>query len=162
MKTLYSNAKFSPNRIYRYDLIRLWGDPGGKIVGFICLNPSSADEIKNDNTVTRCINYAKKWDYDGMILGNLFGIRSGSSKGMKLVDKPIGMYNDYWLRRIIRMSDLIIMAWGCNGHYKNRGRWVIDLIPQGKQYCLNQNKDGCPSHPLYQKASLKPIRFKRK
>jgi sec-independent protein translocase protein TatC len=35
---------------------------------FIGLNPSTADEVKNDPTVRRCINFAITWGYGGLII----------------------------------------------------------------------------------------------
>ncbi|MEJ2698040.1 MAG: DUF1643 domain-containing protein [Candidatus Sulfobium sp.] len=64
---------FSPCRQYRYTL---WRDltmfperPG--YVQFIGLNPSKADEVRNDNTVTRCINFAKSWGYGLLCMTNV-------------------------------------------------------------------------------------------
>ena len=54
-----SGASFSPCRKYRYDLYRRFAGhtpiPGiYGYVNFIMLNPSTADEIRNDPTVERC------------------------------------------------------------------------------------------------------------
>ena len=46
-----SGACFSNDRIYRYSLWRRWDN--GPTLNFICLNPSTADETRNDPTVTR-------------------------------------------------------------------------------------------------------------
>ena len=56
-------AKFSKCRKYRYTLWRTWNVKKPKVM-FLGLNPSTADEINNDPTVTRCINYSKLWGYD--------------------------------------------------------------------------------------------------
>ena len=52
-----SSAIFSPCKKYRYVLWRVWDKSLG-YVNFVCLNPSTADEIHNDPTIIRCINYA--------------------------------------------------------------------------------------------------------
>ena len=56
------NIIFSQDRKYRYLLERIFEDrhyseePHELTVNFCMLNPSTADEIQNDPTVTRCIN----------------------------------------------------------------------------------------------------------
>ncbi|MBL0394156.1 DUF1643 domain-containing protein [Ramlibacter monticola] len=52
-----SSADFSPCRRYRYALRRIWA-PGKPSAMFVGLNPSTADEVDDDNTVTRCIGFA--------------------------------------------------------------------------------------------------------
>ena len=42
------------------------------LILFIGLNPSTADETKNDPTIRRCINFAKDWGYGGVMIANLF------------------------------------------------------------------------------------------
>ena len=59
---LKSDAVFSPDRLHRYGLWRIWDDDLPKVL-FIGLNPSTADELKNDPTIRRCIGYAKDWGY---------------------------------------------------------------------------------------------------
>jgi hypothetical protein len=53
-----SEARFPSCRTWRYTLHRVW-DEGRGLLMVIGLNPSTADEVKNDPTVTRCINYAR-------------------------------------------------------------------------------------------------------
>ena len=43
---------------------------------FIMLNPSTADALKLDPTVTRCYNYAGAWGYGHLLVANLFALRS--------------------------------------------------------------------------------------
>lgn len=53
-------ATFSPCRTYRYDLWRKWSDTNPPLV-VIGLNPSTADERRDDPTIRRCISFARKW-----------------------------------------------------------------------------------------------------
>lgn len=59
-----SGAIFSPCREYRYKLWRTW-DASKLPLNVIGLNPSTADETKNDPTIRRCIQFAIDW---GMLL----------------------------------------------------------------------------------------------
>lgn len=87
---------FSPCREYRYTLYREWA-PGDKVVMFIGLNPSTADEVNNDPTVRRCINYAKQWGYTGMYMTNIFAYRATDPNVMKAHPEPVGAENDHYL-----------------------------------------------------------------
>ncbi len=52
------DALISSCRKYRYHLERHWGD--AKPCLFIMLNPSTADERKDDRTIKRCIRLPAK------------------------------------------------------------------------------------------------------
>ena len=67
---------------HRYCLTRTWDEDKGKVL-FIMLNPSTADAEKDDATTTRCINYAKKWGYGGIMIGNIYSYRTKSPKILK-------------------------------------------------------------------------------
>lgn len=60
---------------HRYTLRRDWLGVGG-IVNFIMLNPSTADEIFNDPTIRKCIGFAKRWGFSGLVVTNLFAFRA--------------------------------------------------------------------------------------
>lgn len=151
-----SGAIFSANRLYRYALWRIWNRKKGffMVVG---LNPSTADESKNDPTVTRCITRAKDWGFGGLIMTNLFGLRSTKPEGMLNHDHPNGLDNDYWLQRSGHVAKMILIAWGTHGNYMNRGDRVQMLLEDHSLWALAINKEGTPKHPLYCKADSKPI-----
>lgn len=52
------NADISECQNYRYSLERVW-DQNKPIIGFIGLNPSTADSTEDDATIRRCIQFAK-------------------------------------------------------------------------------------------------------
>ena len=54
---VHRTALFSRDRRFRYRLGRRWGD--GAAVCFVLLNPSTADETREDPTVRRCIGFAE-------------------------------------------------------------------------------------------------------
>jgi len=153
--TTISSAEFSPDRVHRYELWRTWDKSKG-IAMFIGLNPSTADEIKNDPTVTRCINYAKKWGYGGMIMSNIFAYRATDPKIMKGATDPVGPDNDEWLVKSSKEASLIVAAWGNHGEFMERGTAVMNLFDGTELHCLSLNKTGHPKHPLYCSSSLKP------
>tara|TARA_B110000438_G_scaffold287799_1_gene320520 strand:- start:48 stop:527 length:480 start_codon:yes stop_codon:yes gene_type:complete len=153
---IYSNAKFSKDRIYRYALWRIWDDSLAKLL-FIGLNPSTADEINDDPTMRRCIRFAKDLGYGGFIMANIFAYRSTDPKKLNTIADPVGKRNNYWIKKLDEEAHLTIAAWGTHGKYLNRGNQVIELV--NDLYCLRKTKEGFPSHPLYLPSSLKPIKF---
>ena len=154
---LFDNgADFSRCRKYRYTLWRTWNESKPKVM-FLGLNPSTADEVKNDPTVTRCIKYSQKWGYGGMYMMNIFAFRTTYPIELKKAKEPIGKDNNKWILTISKKVDLCIAAWGNDGLYLNRSDKIKELVPN--LHCLKINSCGEPAHPLYLKANLKPIRF---
>ena len=149
-----STADFSPCRTWRYTLWRRWKD-GGKIVAFLCLNPSTADEVQNDPTIRRCIRFAQDWGYDGLCMTNIFAFRATDPKDMKAALDPVGPDNDMWLKKIVDEALLVVAAWGTHGNFKGRDADVTKILysammRNGKDIrCLGLTKRGSPKHPLY-------------
>lgn len=151
------DAWFSPCRKYRYSLSREW-DQWKPWVNFIMLNPSTADESKNDPTVERCQRRAVEMGFGHMEVTNIFALRSTDPAGLLKVDDPVGPKNDLWIRLIAKASDLVICAWGTDGKLYERGAHVLQLLRNLdiEPHCLKLSKDGHPCHPLYQPYSLQP------
>ncbi len=155
---------FSPDRVYRYTLWREWSMPlihcacGGcenrKYVMFIGLNPSTADETKDDNTIRKCIKYAKAWGYGALCMTNLFAYRATDPRKMKAYPQPIGDENDKWLVDCARKASMVVAAWGRDGAFMKRDLAIEKILNDLK--CLGQNNDGTPKHPLYLKDTATP------
>tara|TARA_B100000941_G_scaffold154426_1_gene109490 strand:+ start:17049 stop:17528 length:480 start_codon:yes stop_codon:yes gene_type:complete len=153
---IYSNAKFSNDRVYRYALWRTWDQSLEKLL-FIGLNPSTADEVKDDPTMRRCIRFSKDFGFGGFIMANIFAFRSTDPKKLKKIKNPIGNKNDFWIKKLNKEAGMTIAAWGTHGDYLNRGKEVSRMLKN--LYCLRKTKNGFPSHPLYLPANLKPIKY---
>jgi hypothetical protein len=156
-------AEFSRDEKYRFSLTRLWSTerPLCCVIG---LNPSKATELILDNTVRRCVNYAKAWEeYGGLLMLNLFAWRSTDPEPMfKLrgVDIIGGEENSYvGLQRRIDFNrpGIVVAAWGVHGG--ERGFRALEVLrsPEGALHVLGWNKDKSPKHPLRLRADLKPI-----
>ena len=75
------SAVISACGIYRIELRRIWDD--AKPVLIVCmLNPSRADDQRNDPTVLALIHFASLWGYGGILIINLFSYRSSSPAEM--------------------------------------------------------------------------------
>ncbi len=153
-----SGAKFSECRRYRYALWRKWDtELHGELVTFIGLNPSMADETFDDQTISRCIRFAKDWGYGGLLMLNVFGFRATDPKIMQAAKDPIGPGNDTAFRSYLPQAGMIVAAWGVHCP-PDRERQLCEAI--GREiYCLGRTKDGRPKHPLYVKANTKPELF---
>ncbi len=150
-------AIFSPMRDYRYALSRTWNS-SGKVVNFIGLNPSTADETTDDPTIVRCRNFAMAWGYGGMWMTNIFAWRSTDPKVLLGHRDPVGVGNPEWLRRIAGKVDLVVCAWGVpakslQGHARTV---AADLQHHAALHMLRLTKEGFPAHPLYLPAKLTP------
>lgn len=145
-----TGATFSACRKYRYTLWRIW-DENAPPAMFLMLNPSTADETHNDPTVERCQRRAEMLGYGGMMVCNIFALRSTDPKALYLSDDPIGPENDAAIREGAGIASLIICGWGAHGKYLGRGRAVHAMLTgRGyKPHCLRLTKDGQPGHPLY-------------
>jgi hypothetical protein len=89
--TKLAQAGFSPDRLYRYNLMRYWGDPQDGILNMLMLNPSTADEKVNDPTVQLCEEHARAWGYAGLLVTNIFAWRSTDPKALYKLGDPIGV-----------------------------------------------------------------------
>lgn len=150
-------ASFSPCRAYRYDLTRSWYEGYGE-VAFIGVNPSTADETKDDPTIRRCIGFAKSWGFSGLHMLNLFAFRATDPKDMKKADDPIGPDNDAYILSVANECTAIIAAWGVNGTHRGRDKQVRELVKDLN--VLRLTKAGHPCHPLYLPKTLGFERWK--
>ena len=149
---------------YRYELHREW-DKKKKKVLFIMLNPSTADGVEDDLTTIRCMNFAKKWGYGGIMIGNIYPFRAKRPKDLRKwidTDKDAAfettVINQAYVGNMATCTDLIVCAWGCN--YKGGiPEWIDNL---GRLHYLELCDDGItPKHPLGNlNKDLVPIKYK--
>jgi len=155
-KAIKSGARFSSCRKYRYVLWRIWDDHKPTVL-FVGLNPSKADESDDDPTVRRCMAFARSWGYGGIYMANLFALVSPTPSDLKIAVKPIGPYNNRWLKSLSKKSKLVVAHWGNWGRLADRSRQVRILLPN--MHCLAVNKTGEPTHVLYLRKELEPFPF---
>ena len=142
-----SGAVFSACENYRYTLWRIWG--GNGLVQFIGLNPSTADHERSDPTVTRCINFARRWGYGGLVMTNIFAFRATHPRDMKSSGSPIGRDNDEALKVTRSYCTEAVAAWGVHGTFWGREEQVANLLLGRRLVSLGETKAGHPRHPLY-------------
>lgn len=139
-------AIFSEDRKYRYALWRMWNRilPTLLVIG---LNPSCADEIKNDPTITRSIVRADRTGFGALIMANLYAYVSTDPKALLSNGDSVGEFTDYYLKQMITMSGRQLCGWGSFAPVVKRAPIVLAMIKE--PYCLGVNMDGQPKHPLY-------------
>lgn len=143
-----SVAVYSDCEAYRYSLSRRWSD--GPVQAYVMLNPSTADETRNDPTVGRCETRARTAGMGGFAVVNLFAWRATRPQDLKSAPHPIGPDNDQILAETAAQASQVICAWGVHGAHRGRGPDVARrLAALGPTYHLGLTKDGHPRHPLY-------------
>lgn len=149
-------ANFSICRKHRYALWRIW-DPAKPMVMFIGLNPSSANEEKNDPTISSVDRLSKFNGYGGFYMMNCWSYISTDPD--ELNDLSGKEVNFEWLQKIASQCLDVVFAWGNFKIIKDHKRDVelISMFPDAK--CIMKNKNGSPGHPLFKKGSISFIQY---
>lgn len=157
-------CQFSPDRKYRYMLWRHrpqmhFGDSGDGVAMWIGLNPSTADETKDDPTIRRCINFTHDWGFTHYCMTNLFAFRATDPRVMMAEPEPVGIDNDKWLLEMAPRANIIVCAWGNGGAHMGRDAAVAKLLQpfRDKLRCLKLTQAGAPWHPLYVSGNTQPM-----
>ena len=141
---------FSPCGQYRYRLSRAWLLGEGTVL-FVMLNPSTADAEMDDPTVRRCMGFARRWGFQGLVVGNLFAWRATDPRELQRASDPVGPENDRHLAEMSGGADVTIVAWGAHDVQRGRASDVLGLL-KGSVEHLGLTKQGHPRHPLYLRA----------
>lgn len=156
-------AVYSDDLVYRYRLQRFWDRSKGRIL-WVMLNPSTATEATFDPTVRRCYGYSTAWGYGSMEVVNLFALRATDPRKLLTVDDPVGPDNSRLIYKAVTEANRIMVAWGAHPIVTRTHQDLVLLRilcrAGGPPYALKVTKSGAPSHPLYLKASLKPVLYK--
>jgi hypothetical protein len=142
-----AKAKLSEDRKYRYWLLRVW-DETLPIMAIIGVNPSIADETKDDPTIRKDIGFASRLSFGGILKLNIAAFRATDPKKCRDAKAPIGIFND--VRNLRATVDRfkakkVVAAWGNNGNYfPNECRLIIEGFPE--LWCWGRTKNGSPRH----------------
>jgi hypothetical protein len=155
------SAEFSPCGLYRYTLRRAWGV--APPVLFVMLNPSTATAEQDDPTIRRCIGFARQWGAGGLLVANLYALRSTDPRGLSAVPDPVGPDNDSWIQRLAGTSLRVIVAWGAapgpDPARPQRVRSVLRSVGVEELWALGLSRSGAPRHPLYMPKASSPVRW---
>lgn len=160
-----SGAIISACGAYRYHLWRRWDDSLPTMV-WIMLNPSTADAIKDDPTIRKCIGFAKREGCGGISVRNVFALRATDPAELLKHPDPFGPENEQHLlaARSVSTMTILVLGWGAKvakrlHHYYQRAAACLTLQSPN---CFGTTKDGDPRHPLYLKgdAPLTPWKWR--
>ena len=146
-------AEFSIDKKERYSLKREWDKSKNKIL-YIMLNPSFADEKKDDPTIRRLISFTKKFNSGGFLVGNIFTTITPNPKEIDR-SKGISDKNFKELFKLINKVDQIVYAWG---NTVEEPQLLKELVLTPK--CFGKNLNGTPKHPLYLPKNSKLITYR--
>ena len=136
----------------RLVLVRKW-NLEKSCIGFIGLNPSTANENTDDATIRRCVSFAIREGYGSMRMYNLFSPISTDPKKLFeiLIRHPeLNDENIEYLKQTVFNAIPVVCCWGSlstNPNFTTRAYWVKKNIIH--PLCFGTNKDGQPKHPLY-------------
>lgn len=154
-----TGAVFDRTGKYRYHLWRRW-DSKLPSICFVMLNPSTADDVHNDPTITRCVRFAQAWGFGGVDIVNLFAYRSTDSGMLAKVKNPVGVRNNKVIINVVSQHPCAVLAWGNHGRLNHRGEEVLALIAgKTKLLCFGTTAHGQPKHPLYLRNDSSTITF---
>lgn len=169
-----ASARFSPCGAYRYTLDVPIGlslvfqeqKRAPQWLGFVMLNPSTADAVKLDPTLRRCADFARRWGFQGIRVRNLFAYRATDPDALRSVTDPEGPENRAAIHELVEPEHnvgRIVCAWGAWGGDRERAhaayvfQWLrahpVELV------CLGRTADGSPRHPLYVRADATPVPY---
>ena len=148
---------------YRLWLRHEWDD-GGRILGWVMLNPSTADAYTDDPTIRRVSYFTRTLGFDGFEVRNLFSYRATDPNDLR--DRPtatiIGPGNDDPIGALYapqrRAVEAVIVAWGSNGaRWPHRVRRVVGPHPKKAIWHFGVTRVGRqPRHPLYLPSGARP------
>lgn len=141
------------NSEYRYLLWRIW-DRSKPLLGFLMLNPSTADASADDPTIRKCKGFAERGGFGGIIVANQYAWRatqpSDLPSDIKIAEGPL---NYSMIITMMRRCEAVCLAWG-NYNFKPR-RPISDetlyfdaLDLDCRLVCIGKNANGSPKHPL--------------
>lgn len=128
---------------------------------FLMLNPSVADAFKPDRTVSRCIEFARRWGAGIVEVVNLFALISTDPDGLLEYgrwQRGDDVSNDDAIVAACRGATRVIAAWGNGGGVGERDVEVRRLLEQHgiRLETFRLTKEGYPTHPLARGKSWVP------
>ena len=149
---------------HRTILTRQW-EGGEGLINWIMLNPSTADEQKDDPTIRKCRGFSKRWGFNRMVVTNLFSFRATHPRDLREVvrcdyARAVGI-NDGPLIEQAGKANMIVAAWGNNGYIAGRADDVMfRVLPDAKFYCIGFTGTGFPTHPCMAPYTVSPLRYR--
>lgn len=146
-------AVMSLDGLYRYRLTRSFDDmPGRGPLCWVMLNPSTADAGADDATIRKCCGFARRWDFGGIVVINLFAYKSTDPALMANAKDPVGPENERFVREAASKAERVMVAWGnVPAALLARAAPILAALKAAHSFprCLGRVMSGQPRHPLY-------------
>ncbi len=143
-----------PGDCYRYEARRIW-DESQPLLVVSMLNPSRADDKRDDPTVLTLIHFARAWGYGGLLIVNLFALRTSKPSELLTREDPFGPDNWKYIVSAMEYAQSnggsLLVAWGNGGDLEDRAEWFCSRalsVYKLKLVCLGTTKSWKPKHPL--------------
>lgn len=151
-----TGAVFSNCGLYRHRLWRMW-DVRLPSLAFVGMNPSKANALDNDATVTRLEKRARMHNFGSILVVNLEDFIETDSTKLKDVPDHVRSSRDNHAHLMDVVghgatgASMVFCGWGIHGHRTMMASWFNTMardfdVPL---FCLRKNDDGSPEHPLY-------------
>lgn len=158
---------------FRYTLTRqvsplLHADSRGLLL-WVMLNPSTADEVKDDPTIRKCKGFAKRWGFAWFRVVNLFALRATKPVDLWQAQAQgydvVGPSNNLEIITGAEESSAVCVAWGRVPKQAHARRDEVLELLWGAQkvrelLSVGVNMDGSPMHPLMAPYTNNPVQWK--
>ncbi len=144
-----SSAIISEDGQFRVRLLRRWR-PERPLWLWVMLNPSSADQHRNDATIRRLIGFTERGQGGGFIVENLFSFRCTDPGVLASQGYPLGPDCDAAISTSLFECDgPIVCAWGNNAP-PARSQKILSMIRRAERepMCLGLTGHRNPMHPV--------------
>lgn len=165
-------AIFSPDRRFRFALTRrihltAWAEQRTLVASG--LNPSKADAFIDDPTIRKGKGFAERWGCGLYIMLNAHGFRATQPNDMHAAAAGgldvVGEHNDALIAFVLGRldpGDIALAAWGNHATAARDAEMRRLAAEAGVQWrCFGVNKNGSPTHPLYQRWETPLIDYTR-
>lgn len=151
-----SGAHFSDCRRYRFGLWREWGDATKRLV-VLGVNPSKADEVRPDHTISKLLEFGRRWGFGELYMLNLFPYVSTDVLGLLHEDaRAMLPENDRHIGQVVEGASRIVFAWGKHPSAVkpaiSKRAFEVKRMVMKSSTCeigtFGYNGDGSPKHPL--------------
>jgi len=160
----YLDARYG----YRLQLRRALGGAGPRL-GWIMLNPSTADGQADDPTIRRVRGFSEDWGAGELEVVNLFPLRATRPEALLAVPESVRLgpqgLADAAIAQLCAGAAAVVLAWGAQGaRYPDRVRAVLAQVAASnvQALCLGLTAGGQPRHPLYVPKTTALRRFEQR
>jgi len=154
-----SEAVFSDCETYRYALTRVW-DADLPRLAWVMLNPSTADELRNDPTIARCEARTRAMGCGAYRIVNLYAFRAPYPRDLRTAADPVGPENNEALQAAAAWARRVVCGWGAHAA-ADRAQEALALFRRAgaEPLHLGLTKAGQPRHPLHLAYAVAPQPF---